>query len=177
MKRLSALFTTLSIVVLVAGCGPSKSEFPTTDGTGKNIPIPEQTSNRDRGSLFGGGFKLFGGGDSKEASSAGIGVNSYLWRATLDTLSFMPLQSADPFGGVIISDWYEDPEVRGERFKVTVYILDQRLRADGLKVAVFRQQNSGRGWADSPVNPSTAVDIENAILTKARQLRIDSIEN
>ena len=176
MKRLSAIFMSLSIAAFVAGCGGGDSEFPTTDGTGKNIPIPEQGSNRDRGSLFGGGFKLFGGGD-KETVSAGIGVNSYLWRASLDTLSFMPMQSADPFGGVIITDWYEDPAAAGERFKVTVYILDQRLRADGLKVAVFRQKSSGRGWTDSPVNPSTAVDIENAILTKARQLRIDSIEN
>ena len=106
-----------------------------------------------------------------------ITVNSYLWRASLDTLSFLPLSSADPFGGVIISEWHEDPESPGERFKVTVYILDQRLRADGIKVAVFRQAISGNNaWADAPVNPNVAIDLENAILTRARQLRIDSAE-
>ena len=68
-----------------------------------------------------------------------LGVNSYLWHATLDTLSFMPLSSADPFGGVVITDWYSAPEAPNERMKVTVYILDRSLRADGLKVAVFRQ--------------------------------------
>src|SRR5512145_1249877 len=85
----------------------------------------------------------FGGGKSAKVSTgdnaAAIGVNGYLWRATLDTLSFMPLQSADPYGGVIITDWYINPEKPDERFKCTVYILDSRLRADGLNVAVFKQ--------------------------------------
>ena len=73
-----------------------------------------------------------------------LGVNSYLWHASLDTLAFMPLQSADPFGGVIITDWYSAPENPNERMKVTIYILDRRLRADGLKIAVFRQTRSAR---------------------------------
>jgi len=73
-------------------------------------------------------------------NAAAIGVNGYLWRATLDTLSFMPLQSADPYGGVIVTDWYTNPEKPDERFKCTVYILDSRLRADGLNVAVFKQR-------------------------------------
>ena len=124
----------------------------------------------------GGSWIPFFGDDDDEDEGAAIGVNSYLWRATLDTLAFMPLQSADPFGGVIISDWYEDPALPGERFKLTVYILDQRLRADGIRVAVFRQQRSGSGWADVAVSPNTGPDIENAILTRARQLRVDSLE-
>jgi hypothetical protein len=113
------------------------------------------------------------GGGKKEV---GIGVNSFLWRASLDTLSFMPLSSVDPFGGVIITDWYANPDVADERFKMTVYILDRRLRADGVKVAVFRQVKSGSSWADAPSNPDTAVKLENAILTRARQLRVDTIE-
>lgn len=105
-----------------------------------------------------------------------MGVNSFLWRASLDTIAFMPLASADPFGGVIITDWYTAPETPNERFKVTVYILDQRLRADGIKVAVFRQQQSADGtWIDAPVAPETAVQLENAILTRARELRMNAV--
>ncbi len=110
--------------------------------------------------------------------SAGLGVNSYLWRATLDTLAFMPLTSADPFGGTIITDWYSDPGKPGERFKATVYILDTRLRADGLSVSVFKQVKDPAGaWNDAPVAAQTDVDIENAILTKARQLRLSNLND
>ena len=108
--------------------------------------------------------------------SAGIGVNSYLWRASLDTLAFMPLASADPFGGTIITDWYVNPEKLDERFKATVYILDTRLRADGLNVTVFKQVKNDKGeWVDAPVAAQTDIDIENAILTRARQLRLSNI--
>jgi hypothetical protein len=103
-----------------------------------------------------------------------LGVNSYLWHASLDTLAFMPLSSADPFGGVIITDWYSAPDDTNERLKVTVYILDRRLRADGLKIAVFRQTRSGAAWADAAVNPDTAIRLEDAILTRARELRLAS---
>ena len=110
-------------------------------------------------------------------SAAQIGVNGYLWRATLDTLSFMPLASADPYGGVIITDWYANPEAPNERLKVTVYILDARLRADGLNVAVFKQNRDASGqWIDAPSAGQTETDIENAILTKARQLKLSNIK-
>ncbi len=108
--------------------------------------------------------------------SAGIGVNSYLWRASLDTLAFMPLASADPYGGVIITDWYVNPEKPDERLKATVYILDTRLRADGLNVTVFRQAKGADGnWVDAPTAAQTQIDIENSILTRARQLRLSNI--
>ena len=103
-----------------------------------------------------------------------LGVNSYLWHASLDTLSFMPLQSADPFGGVIITDWYSAPDDKNERMKVTVYILDRRLRADGIKIAVFRQQKAGDTWVDAAVNPDMSTRLEDAILTRARELRLAS---
>ena len=109
-------------------------------------------------------------------NAAAIGVNGYLWRATLDTLSFMPLQSADPYGGVIVTDWYTNPEKPDERFKCTVYILDSRLRADGLNVAVFKQLRDASGnWVDQPTAGQTETDIENSILTRARQLRLSNI--
>ena len=106
-----------------------------------------------------------------------LGVNSYLWHATLDTLSFIPLASADPFGGVIITEWYSAPQVPGERMKVTVYILDRNLRADGLKVAVFRQVKGADGWADAQVASDTSTKLEDAILTRARELRLASEGN
>jgi len=112
---------------------------------------------------------------SSEAGHVTLGVNSYLWHASLDTLRFMPLASADPFGGVIITDWYSAPEDPAERMKVTIYILDRRLRADGIKIAVFRQTHSQDGtWADAQVNPDTAIKLEDAILTRARELRLAS---
>ena len=126
-----------------------------------------------------------GGNDAQDAdtgataisSTSGkvtLGVNSYLWHASLDTLRFMPLASADPFGGVIITDWYTPAETPNERMKVQVTILDRELRADGVRVAVFKQQTAPRGgnWVDAQVDPRTNIDIENAILTRARQLRI-----
>lgn len=109
-------------------------------------------------------------------SAAAIAVNGYLWRAALDTLSFMPLQSADPYGGIIVTDWYVNPEKPDERFKCTVYILDSRLRADGLNVAVFKQSKGADGaWTDVPHAGQTETDIENSILTRARQLRLSNI--
>ncbi|MCZ6453451.1 MAG: DUF3576 domain-containing protein, partial [Alphaproteobacteria bacterium] len=108
---------------------------------------------------------------------SGIGVNGLLWRASLDTLSFLPLSSADPFGGVIITDWYSPPESPNERFKVTAYILGRQLRSDGVRVAVFRQQlTDGRGWVDSRVGDQTGAKLEGAILTRARELRIASAD-
>jgi hypothetical protein len=126
-------------------------------------------------SAGGGGFLGLG---RKPAAPpvAGIGVNAYLWRASLDTLAFMPLASADPYGGVIITDWYTNPEKPDERFKATVYILDTRLRADGLTVTVFKQVKGADGnWAESSSSNQTQVDIENSILTRARQLRLSNI--
>ncbi len=111
-----------------------------------------------------------------KGEAATIGVNGYLWRATLDTLSFMPLATADPWGGTVITDWYSNPEKPDERFKATVYILDTRLRADGLKVTVFKQIHDASGqWVDAPTSDQTESDIENAILTRARQLRLSNI--
>jgi hypothetical protein len=104
-----------------------------------------------------------------------LGVNSYLWHASLDTLSFLPLVSADPFGGVIISEWYVAPTSPDERLKVTVYIMDRALRADGLKVVVFRQVRSGNVWQDSQASPDTAHKLEDSILTRARELRLATL--
>jgi hypothetical protein len=100
-----------------------------------------------------------------------IGVNAYLWRASLDTLSFMPLVQTDSNGGVIVTDWYVNPSSPTERTKVTVTILDQDLRADAVRVAALRQVNQGGQWVAAPVEASTAQKLEDIILTRARDLR------
>jgi hypothetical protein len=127
----------------------------------------------------GGGIPLLGFGKKKAATASQneIGVNSFLWRASLDTLAFMPLSSADPNGGTIITDWYANPEQPKERFKATVYILDTRLRADGLKVAINKQALTANGWTDATVDPDVAIQIENKILVRARELRLSTLSN
>ncbi|MES1991902.1 MAG: DUF3576 domain-containing protein [Pseudomonadota bacterium] len=165
-------------LLMLAACGSVSKEdnYPTQIGSGPNNPNPQGT----RETIFGSdGITLFGGDDKSAGNAQGIGVNSFLWRASLDTISFMPLASADPFGGVIITDWYQDPKAQGERFKLTIYIMDKRLRADGVKVAVFRQYMDPKGtlgWVDGAGDGATASKIENAILVRARQLRINSVE-
>ncbi|MEM9500648.1 MAG: DUF3576 domain-containing protein [Pseudomonadota bacterium] len=117
-----------------------------------------------------------GGGDrpTTELQSAqinAIGVNAFLWRAALETVSFAPLLSADSSGGVIVTDWYANPSNPNERVKLTVTILDQDLRADALRVAASRQVAQGTGWVDAPVQAATVQKLEDIILTKARDLR------
>lgn len=130
----------------------------------------------EEGGIFGSdGLGLFG--NDEEGGGGGTGspipVNSFLWRATLDTLSFMPLASADPFGGVIITDWFAPPESVNERFKMTAYILSRSLRSDGLRVSVFRQIRTEDGaWVDAEVTAGTARQLEDGILARARELRV-----
>jgi hypothetical protein len=104
-----------------------------------------------------------------------IGVNAYLWRAAIDTLSFAPLVTADSNGGVIVTDWYANPNTPGERVKLTVSILDQDLRADALRVAASRQVNRGGTWVDAPVTAATVQKLEDIILTRARDIRRTAI--
>ena len=124
-----------------------------------------------------GGVKVPFTGKAKPAANAqaGIGVNAFLWRATLDTLSFMPLLTADPWGGVVNYDWYINPQTPNERFKATVFILDTRLRADALNVTISKEVKDANGaWTGAPVAAQTETDLENAILTKARQLNLSN---
>ena len=121
------------------------------------------------------------GGNSKAKADQAVqevsgGVNPYLWRASLDTMSFLPLTSADPLGGVIIYDWKSYQDLPDERIKATVYILDTRLRADGLVVNVFRQTRQNGEWVDTTVDPDTGPQLENQILNRARQLRVSELE-
>ena len=165
----------LAACVAITGCADVESE---PDFPNLSRRRGETTGFEKRDSIFGEGGLTFGtGGDEKAApggvdGGGGIGVNGFLWRASLDTVSFMPINSADPFGGVIITDWYAPPESPNERFKMNVYILGRALRADGVRVAVFRQIDGGGGdWRDAQLPDGTSTQIEDAILTRARQLR------
>ena len=109
-----------------------------------------------------------------EQSQYSMAVNAFLWRASLDTLMFMPIDKSDPIGGVISTNWYTGPDISNERTKVFIYIKDRRLRADALEVSVFRQIKADNGWQDTEVNSETSKLIENSILTKARELRLGS---
>jgi Domain of unknown function (DUF3576) len=164
----------VALLALLAACGNAKvehnypAEIPGSDGR----YAPSDQINR--GSVFGedGLFGLGAGRGRQEEQGGGIGVNALLWRASLDTVSFLPVVSADPFGGVIITDWYSPAETPAERFKVNLYILGRQLRADGVKATVFRQRRDASGnWADAPTEPTTSTQFENAILTRARQIR------
>lgn len=163
----------MSAMAGLSACSQLKTDYPDKK---QGDSTPTYGSDKPKEGLFGpGGLAIFGGEDAKkqaDAQGGGIGVNAFLWRASLDTIAFMPLASADPFGGVIITDWYSPPESGGERFKLTVFIVDRTLRADGVRVSAFRQvQTSSGEWADASVDPKTATDLENSILTRARELR------
>jgi hypothetical protein len=160
------LLTLLTIAALpVAGCGNSRPN-PTSPGA---IVDP---GRENAGSILGDeGFAgLFGVQKGSRDQGGALGVNAYLWRGALDTLSFMPLTSADPFGGVIITDWWT-PVGGGERFKATAYILGKELRSDGVRLSVFRQELRGGQWVDAAVSKVIVGELENKVLDKARKLR------
>jgi hypothetical protein len=146
------------------GLGSGSAGDPTADrlgGADSGVIFGLNKAPKDREPASGGG----GGGGT------GIGVNAFLWRGALDTIAFMPLASADPFGGVIITDWYTPPGTSGERFKATVYILSRDLRSDGLRVNIYRQVLQNGQWVDATVSDSTVGDIENKVLARARHMR------
>ena len=158
----------LSICVLgLVGCEDARRQADDDD-------LLNKTERRDKkiGNMFGESLLKFN--DKDKNSGGGIGVNQYLWRASLDTLSFMSLRSVDPFGGVIITEWYSSPENPNERIKIDVMIMDRQLRSDGIKVAMHKQHlERNNNWVDVEVNPQSISDMEDAILTRARQIKIN----
>jgi hypothetical protein len=171
---------------LLAGCGGAKPS-PTDPGyIGQQGPA--SSGSMPGGSILGDSNLVFGtgkprpgdnaaGGSGGGSGGGALGVNAYLWRGALDTLSFMPLASADPFGGVIITDWYTPPTSSNERFKATAYILGRELRSDGVRISIFRQVLQDGHWVDSSVSPVTIGEIENKVLSRARELRERSMAN
>ena len=172
LKSSSLLLLSLAALGFTACSGVNReAKYPTgadRSATGSNDIYSKPAS------IFGGGGLLGHHSSSDEAQdgSSGIAVNSFLWRAALDTVSFMPLASADPFGGTILTDWYSPPETPNERFKVNVFILGKQLRSDGVRVRVFKQVASKNSWTDAAVSADASRQLEDSILTRARQLRL-----
>ena len=161
----------VGLASLAAGC----ADDPNVQ-LDRDMRTGEERRN-DVGQLFGGDLVLFSSEPDRDidAGESGVAVNSFLWRAALDTVAFMPIASADPFGGVILTDWYAPAETPDERFKLNVLVLTRQLRADGITVSVFRQVRDDKGeWVDSAVDPETGRSIENAVLNRARELRVGS---
>ena len=175
---LKLLCLALSSSFILSACGGPNVEYNYPRRGASGVP----TYEKEKPGIFGeGGLTIFNSEDSSSnknsGGSSGIGVNSFLWRASLDTVAFMPLVSADPFGGVILTDWYGPPDAVNERYRITLFILGTTLRSDGIRAQVFKQERSaGAGWKD--VRPDETLDreLEDAILTRARQLRITSAQ-
>jgi hypothetical protein len=176
MRTLLALALILMLPTLGA-CGGENSREVRNDEYGDW----RGTRVRNRPSGTTSGIVVFGVDKDREAREAaaagggsGLSVNAYLWRAALDTLSFMPLAAADPFGGTIITDWYSPPAAQGERFRAQAYVIGRQLRADGVKVQVFRQVLERGQWVESPVSLATNAEMEDKVLARARELRSQS---
>jgi hypothetical protein len=152
----------------LAGCGghPQSNASDLYNPATSDLPGAMATSSSAPLFSFGKGATGSGGGGANQ-----IQVNAYLWRATLATLSFMPLVSADPFGGVIITDWYVPSATPNERFKVNAYILSKQITADAVQVSVFHQVQQGGQWVDSPADPAVANGLEDRILAQAADLQ------
>lgn len=160
----------ITAVSTLSACEGVKSEAKYPSGYDRAITGDSNIYGKSK-SIFGEGG-IFGTAKRKGNEGDSIGVNSYLWRAALDTVSFMPLTSVDPFGGVILTDWYSPAETPGERMKLNVFIMGRELKSDGIRVRAFRQVEASGVWKDADVSEETTRKLEDAILTRARQMRV-----
>ena len=147
----------------VSACSGDKIQTGTTGGPRGDQTLSSKSTVRPEGQR-----RVF----TRQGAGQQLQVNRFLWRAALDSVAFMPLASADPYGGVIITDWYAPPESPNERFKLTVQVSGKELRSTGVKVSVFKQKREEKGqWASAAVAKNTGIDLENVILARARDLR------
>ena len=160
---------TALVLATVATLGACANDFVFED----DYPTKGNTADAESGSLFEAITLNLGGltGGNKETES-GLAVNADLWRAALDTLSFMPLASADPNGGVIITDWFNDPKQTGERFKANVVISGRTLRADALRITLFKQVHRNGAWVNAEPTENVGRQLENLVLTRARDFKV-----
>jgi len=172
-RKLTIAGAVLVTLPLLSACSsdsvkpnPTPPEYTGLGSGGPGDPGATRLGGSDSGTIFG-----IGKTEKDKDGGTGIGVSAYLWRGALETISFWPLASADPYGGVIITDWYTPPGTSGERFKATVYILSRDLRSDGVRVSIFRQVLQGGQWLDTTVSEQTVGEIENRILAAARRMR------
>lgn len=172
-KRLARMYAggvaaLIGMTLVLAGC-ESQTPYKSTESAGsvQSGQIEQQGTTGPVGQR-----RAFTRQSGNNLRTGQVQVNGYLWRAALDTVSFMPLSSADPYGGAIITDWYTPPETPDERLKVTVLVRGEDLVSDGVKVTIFRQKRDPAGlWVDTAVDQNTQIDMENIILSQARSLR------
>ena len=170
MQAFGAAMLTVLALSACSGTQPN----PTAPGIipqGPGDPSFSRIGGQESGVIF----RLPADRSASSRGGYGVGVNVFLWRGALETLATLPLTSADPFGGVIITDWYSPANAAGQRFKDTVVIVGHDLRGDTVRVNVFRQVNQGGRWVDAPVNPEIQTDIQNKVLDRARVLREQAI--
>jgi hypothetical protein len=170
MRRHAFIAIILTLALGLSACGvDSEAKYPTgadraAAGNDNIYKKPDSVFGED-------GFSILGG--KGKASTDVITVNSYLWRAALDTVNFMPLTNVDPFGGVILTDWYTAPETPNERYKLNIFVMGGQLRSDGVKVSMFKQRGGKNvGGKNVAVDDASNRAIEDAILTRARELRV-----
>lgn len=170
MKNILCLLMFGSLVL--AGCESVETESAANYPQSRGGEIV-YTQDKPDSVLGEDGLTLFGGNKKRESSNgATLAVNKYLWQATLETLSFMPIQAADPFGGTVITDWYQPDVSKDERLKTQVFITSAELRASSIRAQVFRQVKKGGEWVKADTAKDTNVKMEDAILAKAREIRI-----
>jgi len=167
MAHLFRILSVVLLTLLLVAC----------DGlNGKNeevISAEDQLKRGMKGGKLFGNIDLLGGKSEEQNIKQGIAVNSFVWQATLDVLSFLPLTSADPFGGIIITDWYSEEGYQDERFKVNAFVMGGELKSESIKLSLFKQKKGPSGeWLVVSPEKDSASRLEDSILTRARQLRI-----
>ena len=166
----------------------TKGKIIERSGTKFNSAIDMDLAMRDAetrlqsgGGLLGKGGLSFGdllGENQNQSTTASVGmpINAYIWKASLETISFMPLSSADPIGGTIITDWYSTTNNQKERCKLNIFISGKKLKTENLKVNSFCQEYKDQVWVNKNIDKENNTKIENAILNKAKKLRLQSSE-
>lgn len=174
-----SLKTLFSVSITALSLGLVACSSPSIPGGEAKYPTGAQRSSTDGDiyaepeSIFGeDGLTFLGGGNKAKTGEHVITVNSFLWRASLDTISFMPITSVDPFGGVILTDWYTAPQTPNERYKLNIFVLGSQLRSDAIKVSVFKERLQRGEWKTADLDSAMARKIEDTILTRARELRV-----
>ena len=198
---LKSYIVLISIVLLLFGCNKNLTEeekkelwskaqttgeiinrsgTPFNSATDKELALSDaQNRLMTGGGLFGkkASLNLFENNNNSENTSAGIigmPVNPYLWRASLNTIDFMPLSSTDPFAGTIITDWYTAETNLGERCKLNIFINGKDLKTNNLKVSSFCQTLKNNQWVNIPSQIEENIKLENVILNEAKKLKLTS---
>ena len=196
LSSLSRIISVLALVLLLLSCNKNvedsselwknaqtSGEIIKRSGTvfnpaqNKELAMSDAENRlRSGGGLFGKKAGIGGTMGNKESnnaiSSIGMPINPYLWKGSLETIGFMPLSSADPFGGIIITDWYSDGQTINERCKINIFIKGLELKTSNLKVNTFCQSFENNRWIDLPTSASQSAQLENAILNKAKRIKL-----